>query len=87
MIVIHRSVYSSQMRGCWLSLQIGYTAIGFKHLPKPNYKKGPAIRLFIAAPAHDPQIGYRRTHFGVWLRRARFSLKAGEGYGLPAWMR
>jgi hypothetical protein len=92
MISIHRNVIGGQAKGSWLAIQIGFTLVTLRNLWPRDHHAGPWLKLFIAAPSHDPQIGYRRKHFGIWIStprgrpNARISIGAGDGFGLPRWM-
>jgi hypothetical protein len=92
MIIIQRNAIDGQSKGCWLAIQMGFTRVLLRNLWRRDFHAGAWLQLFIAAPSHDPQIGYRRKHFGIWFRTRRgrpdlrLSLGAGDGWGLPRWM-
>ncbi len=64
MIQIAKNIYNGQSRGCWLCIQIRYTMIYFLRLwDKNDNKQG--IRINIAAPVHNPELGYRCLKYGI----------------------
>jgi hypothetical protein len=80
-----------QSKGCWAAFQFGYCRLLCRNLWPRDRNKGAWIDVFLFGPSHNPAIGYRRRHIGVWLslpfrrRSLRFDLMAGSGYGLPKW--
>jgi len=60
MITVMRNITFCQAANCLIFFQIRYTgvAIGKK-------RGGHGIKVYIAAPVHNPDLGYRCTRWGV----------------------
>lgn len=64
---IRRNCYSSQSKGCWLFVQVGYTCFYFGKRKNPNKKQGLQIELFTPRQTMNKQgetVGYKRKGFG-----------------------
>jgi hypothetical protein len=68
-MIVQRNVLHGQSKGCWLAIQIGYTRFLFKRW-FGGHAQG--VHVYIAAPTHDRDKGYRLRRWGIggrWGRR------------------
>ncbi len=60
---IYKNCIHHQAKGCWLCVQIGFTALLFKRWwRKPSHFDKP-FRISLFAPSHTPQAGYKLDRF------------------------